>query len=220
MNDNKRNGMNSTFMNFNADSGVRLWDLMGHYGIDHRTSLQKSADTAGQQLELIKPGVIGSGKHSRLYAGSAVMVSPGTVLIVLAHHSKILTIWLSPGESTLTEGVEETVRYVNGMADEKELPSGSQALFLVESLVKKYGHALGKRGVELEHEHNARIIGMLFAAMPVGARAHILKGLEMSIVEGVCPVMVGLLGRGTKKGLSGVWPLLLPLAPYAEAVLA
>ena len=98
--------------------------------------------------------------------------------------------------------------------------SADHALLIADELINKYGHRPGKDGVELDPEHNGRIIGMLFAAVPASARADIVEGLEMAIAEGICPAMICLLGKGRTKGLSGVWPLLLPLAPYADAVLA
>jgi hypothetical protein len=56
--------------------------------------------------------------------------------------------------------------------------------------------------------------------MPAAARAEIVKQLETAISIGVCPAMVGLVGDGSGQGLSGVWPLMLPLAPYTDAVVA
>ena len=54
--------------------------------------------------------------------------------------------------------------------------------------------------------------------MPKAERARVITGLEMIIAEDVCLAMVGLVGKGSVKGVSGAWPL-LPLAPYADAVL-
>ena len=54
--------------------------------------------------------------------------------------------------------------------------------------------------------------------MPKAERARVITGREMIIAEDVCLAMVGLVGKGSAKGVSGAWPL-LPLAPYADAVL-
>ena len=98
---------------------------------------------------------------------------------------------------------------------------GSAVMIMIEDLIKKHGRRPdNKQRVELSSEHNARIIGILFAALPADGRAHLIEGLDMLIAEGICPALIGLLGKGTTKGVSGVWPLLMPLAPYADKVLA
>lgn len=60
-----------------------------------RDRLKQSADTAGAQLEWLKPSLMG-GQRGGFYAGPAVMDSPGTVLIVLAHNKKAFTMHLFP----------------------------------------------------------------------------------------------------------------------------
>jgi hypothetical protein len=213
----------STLLDFDADATDRLWDLMVQRDIGSRDRLKQSAATAGMQLELVKPAIMGDGKGSRrIYAGSAVIAEPGTVFIVLAHHEKVFTIWLRY-DGTLTAAVESAVDYVNAMMKSEAVAfsqHADHALLITEELVKQYGHAPGETSIELANDHNVRIIGMLFAAIPATGRAGILEGLEMVIAEGICPALVCLLGKGREKGLSGVWPLLLPLAPYADAVLA
>jgi hypothetical protein len=42
--------------------------------------------------------------------------------------------------------------------------------------------------------------------------------LEDVIARGFYPAMVGLVGKGSEHGLCGVWPLVLPLAQYLDAV--
>lgn len=64
-----------------------------------------------------------------------------------------------------------------------------------------------------------RIIGCLFMGVPDAARADMIVRLEKVIAAGVCPPLIGLLGKGTKTGLCAAWPLPLPLAPYADAVI-
>jgi hypothetical protein len=38
------------------------------------------------------------------------------------------------------------------------------------------------------------------------------------IGRGHCPAMVGLVGKGPEQGPCGMWPLVLPLAPYLDVV--
>ena len=215
----------SLLTDFDADATSRLLRLLDERNVSCRDLLKRSAAVAGAQLEWAKPSVMGSDKrdHRRIYAGPAVMAPVGTVFLVLADHRKVLTIWLRH-TGTLAEAVEGSVGYVNAAKDASEASAinwaGDHALLIADEVIQKYGHLPGKNGVELEPEHNGRIIGMLFAVMPADARADIIKGLEMVVAEDICPAMICLIGKGRTKGLSGVWPLLLPLAPYADAVLA
>lgn len=212
----------STLLGYNADSNARLWDLLEQRNIGCRDRLKQSADTAGAQLEWSKPSVMGSGKRSgSLYAGPAVIVPQGTVYIVLAREKKVFTIWLRSSSGALADAIEPAVTYVKEVMQATAFNwAGDQVLLTVEHLVKKHGRAPAKTNIEFSSEHNTRIIGILFAAMPADARADMLRVLEMIIADGVCPAMICLLGKGSEKGSSGVWPLLLPLAPYADTVLA
>jgi hypothetical protein len=61
------------------------------------------------------------------------------------------------------------------------------------------------------------LLGLLFAAMPTDKRESLLDLMEAIAGRGVCPAMVGLVGKGTERGLCGIWPLVLPLAQYFDA---
>jgi hypothetical protein len=211
----------STLLDYDADARTRLWELLERRNISCRDQLKQSVDTAGEQLERFKPSVMGPGKRSLLAGGPVVIVPPGTVLFVLAHHKKVFTIWLRHS-GTLTEAVEEAVRYIKEMVESEEAGfkwSGDQTLVVIEDLIGKYGRPPGKHGTELAQEHNGRILRMLFAVIPDEARADMIKGLEMIIGMKVCPAMVGLIGKGRETGSCGVWPLVLPLASYVDAVI-
>ena len=207
----------STLLNYDVDARTRLWDLLELRDISCRNQLKKSADSAGAVLEWFTPHAMGRSKQqgSRLYAGPVVAAPPGTVLIVLAHEKKVFTIWLR-GSHPLTEAVDEAVGYFKALM-EGEIDLGL-TLVAIEDLIKKHGRIPDKKpGIELSQEHNARIIGMLFAAM--SDRAGVFETLEMVMAANACPVMVGLLGKGSVTGLCGAWPLVLPLAPYVDAVI-
>ena len=168
-------------------------------------------------MEWFKPSAMGRSKQAgaRVYAGPAVTVPQGTVLIVLAHEKKVFTVWLrSPG--ALADAVDEAVEYFKALMED-EIDDGL-AIIAIEDLIKKHGRTPGKEVAELSQEHNVRIIGMLFAALP--DRAGVIEGLEMVMAADACPAMVGLIGKSTVTGLCGAWPLVLPLAPYVETVIA
>jgi hypothetical protein len=214
--------MSEALMDYEADAGARLWELLERRNVGYRDRLKQSADTAGAQLEWAKPSVVGPGKRGVSAGGSVVMAPPGTIFIVLAHHETVFTIWLRPGSGTTTDAIEGAVIYARDIMKSEQPDfkwSDDLVLLAIEDLLKQYGRPPGKKGAELSQEHNTRIIGTLFAAVPEEARADMIKGLEMIVAMDVCPAMIGLIGDGTKTGLSGVWPLVLPLAPYVDTVI-
>jgi hypothetical protein len=208
----------STLLDYDADARTRLWELLERRNISCRDQLKQSVDTASAQLEWFKPYAMGRSKQqgARLYAGPAVAAPPGTVLIVLAHEEKAFTVWLrSPGHA-LIEAVDEAVGYFKALM-ETEIDLGL-TLVAIEDLIKKHDRIPDRKpGIELSQEHNTRIIGMLFAAM--SDRAGVCETLEMAMAAKACPAMVGLIGKGSETGLCGAWPLVLPLAPYLDAVI-
>jgi hypothetical protein len=54
--------------------------------------------------------------------------------------------------------------------------------------------------------------------MPADKRQSLVDLIEAFIDRGVCPAMSGLVGKGTTRGLCGIWPLVLPLAQYLDTV--
>jgi hypothetical protein len=204
---------------YDADARDRIWRLLEVNNVAYRDRLKQSADTAGAQLELAKPSVMGG--HP-LYAGPAVLHPPGTVLIVLAHHEKVFTIHLRAAAGhTFAECMSEITKYVRDiMEDDAEKHSGEMLGGIIENLIKKYRQMPSLNGaVELDTEHNARIIGTLFLPIPNAARAEAITGFQNIINEGICPAWVGLLGDGSQTGLCLVWPLPIALAPYADTVI-
>jgi hypothetical protein len=209
----------SIILDFNADATDRLAALMEVQNVSTRDRLKQSTASAAAQLEWFKPEAMGDGKRGGLYAGPVIMAKPGTAIIVLAHHKRVFAISLLPAVGTIGDAVEAAVGYVE-IAMGSEAVEPRQTLLSVEEMIRQHGHLPGKRGPELTDEHNMRLVGILFAAIPATGRAGIVRMLDKAIAEGVCPAMIGLIGKGSEQGFCGVWPLLLPLAPYADAVLA
>src|SRR6516162_4529931 len=120
---------------FERDAGERLaWLLTQRVaGSDasNAPNFDTSVKTAGRQLEWLKPSVLGqpnnnnANKHAsaRLYAGPAVMLKQGSVIIVLAHNARVMTIYLIPqGEQqqlALRELLDEVVGYAENTLPEK-----------------------------------------------------------------------------------------------------
>jgi hypothetical protein len=203
---------------YDADARDRIWRLLEIRNVSFRDRLKQSVDTAGAQLEYFKPSVMGG---MPLYAGPAVMAVPGTVLIVLAHHKKAFTVTLRAApEHTLAEAITNSVDYAKeGLGSYADQISAGGLIFAIEGLIKKHGRIPGQQARELEHELNIHIIGTLFLPLPDAAKADVVELFERLITKGVCPALVGLLGKGSKEGLSLAWPLPLALAPYADRVI-
>jgi hypothetical protein len=83
-------------MNYDDDAGDRLIALLAEKNVAFRANLVPAARNAGEQLELLKPMVLMPGGRRALLAGSsAVMVDPGTMLVVLADADRAMTMKLS-----------------------------------------------------------------------------------------------------------------------------
>jgi len=103
---------NDSFFDYNADAGVRLWDLMEARNLTYRNQLKQSAETAGAQLELLKPSLM-YGTTGSFYAGPAVASPSGTVLIVLAHEKKAFAMHSVPvAGHRFGDGIELGVNYI------------------------------------------------------------------------------------------------------------
>jgi hypothetical protein len=140
--------MTDLLVDFDANTGDRLWKILELESIDHRDRLEQSARTAGRQLELLKPGVVaatGNGVH----AGPAVLELPGTVLIVFAHEEKAITMHLAPCPGhTLAEGIEACAGYARSVT-RKGAWSARLTAFAIEDLIRQYGRAPGQTGISL-----------------------------------------------------------------------
>jgi hypothetical protein len=58
---------------------------------------------------------------------------------------------------------------------------------------------------------------MLLAGIELELRHALFGDVAECVHEGVCPALVGLLVRRAK-ALTGVWPLVIPVAPYVATV--
>jgi hypothetical protein len=81
----------------------------------------------------------------------------------------------------------------------------------------------GKPGAKCPDLGNriAPLVGGMLAVFPAAHRAELGRRIDVCREHAVCPALVGLLGPGSsgkKDRHSFAWPLLLPLAPYAEHI--
>jgi hypothetical protein len=210
--------MNDVLADYDADARERVWKLLEVKKRRLSGSTQAKRRYGWRAAGMVEAKPHG-GNRGDFYAGPAVMDSPGTVLVVLAHNKKAFTLHLIPTSGHgLADGIEDAVAYVKEGMEAEQWTAGALVL-AIEDLIKKYGRAPGQKGDELTQEHNVRIIGCLFAGMSDEARADLVIRLETVIAAGICPALIGLIGKGTKTGLCAAWPLPLTLAPYADAVI-
>lgn len=180
-------------------------------------NLKPALNLACRQLELLSPAVMGHGKDG-MVASLATHCPKGAWLMVLANQRKVLTIHsLATPECSFLTGLENCVRMAQASAD--VATTGEGVLHLINALVNKFGGKPGAKTPRLEGDRLAPMLGALFAPCSPEERADIVKGVETLADAGICPLHVGLVGRGTNKGtMSGVWPLGMPFVPYIDSL--
>ncbi|MBV8737635.1 MAG: hypothetical protein JO007_10325 [Alphaproteobacteria bacterium] len=199
------------FDDYNADAGDRIMECLSAQGVEFAGQLANAADLAGQQLELLKPVVMGGGRP--MYMGPAAAVKRGTILVVLANERKVATSHLLPHRYRTTV-IHEFMRRA------EELPVDDQErLALMKAFVEQHGSAPGGDMSPFDNQQKpGAVIGALFS----GECREIFEQLDTVAVEGkFCPVAVGLIGpvpSGQPGTYCAAWPVTFPLAPYLEAV--
>jgi hypothetical protein len=206
----------------NADSGERLIEMMTLRGTTFRDQLIDAARKAGEQLEWWKPIVFipHPNPRTRLHVGSIVPADPGTVLIVLANADRTLTLRLLPPPSKVAR--REMIDDVAAAAqqhygEDRGWFDKGEIIPVMNAAVENWGGQPGTKTGEMPENAGMNLIGLLFAAMSADKRESLLDLMEAVIDRGFCPAMVGLVGKGTERGLCGIWPLVLPLAQYFDA---
>lgn len=185
-------------------------------------NLKPALDLASQQLELLTPAVMGASRKG-IVATIATTVPIGTWLIVLANRRKVFTAHIQPPPPPYSrlDAVEQCVAYAEDVAAQAGMgvPNQADILRVIDTVVSQHGGQPGAKTPQLDQHVIMRIFGLLFSAHTKPQRAELVEGVEQAIAANLCPVHVGLLGRGTNKGTSaGIWPLGLPLAPYLDTV--
>lgn len=180
-------------------------------------NLKPALELACRQLELICPAVMGVNEKG--FVGTlATLVPRGTWLMVLASPRKVFTIQMRSPPDSMTRAriIDDCVTEATALLGP---PSPTEILLAVEFMVDKYGGKPGETTPPLERDVMVKFLGVLFGGTGPRDRADILEGVEHAIASSVCPLHVGLVGKGSTKGTSsGVWPLGLPFAPYADSL--
>jgi hypothetical protein len=180
-----------------------------------RHRLEPAAKLAGSQLELLKPGLMGTGGDGRLYIGPAANVPRGAFVVVLANERKVATITV-PANPDRMAAFDEIAEYIDGIGT----PTDEDRLIAIQDFVRTFGGAPGKQTPAVPQKACQITMGVLFGG-PMGRE--VLVGLDACSNERtVCPVAVGLAGRGLSgkaKSRSGIWPLQMLLAPHVDAIM-
>ncbi len=170
--------------------------------------------TAASQLELLTPTVMMSG-HAGIYSSEVAMVRAGVILMILADGPRCTTtLWKSAKGATFAEAIADCVSLVS-----EPLQPGD-ALTAVRYVVRRYGAAPGKPAARTAPEHKIHIaFGILFGLLPTAARESLAEALAGWCEHNICPAVVAVIGpssSGKPATSSFAWPLILPVAPYAE----
>jgi hypothetical protein len=196
---------------YNADAGDRIMECLAAKGVEFAAQLAGAAELAGQQLELLKPVVMGGGRP--LYMGPAAAAKPGTILIVLANEKKVATIHLFPHPYRNAVIHEFMCRAEELPVDDKE------RLALIKDFVEHYGSQPGGGIAPIDNKNEP---GALAGALLSGDCREIFEHLDEVAARGkVCPVAIGLIGpasSGAAGAYCAVWPVTFPLAPYLEVI--
>jgi hypothetical protein len=196
----------------NADAGKRLWDLLEYKNVVYRDRFKQSVDTAGKQLELLKTNVLDN-RPGGGYAGPAVMYPPGTVPIVLAYRTKVFAVRSVPTAGyTFSGSVERALRYIQKTRNELR----PEINVLIETVIESHGRTPDGESPDMPYEQQLLILGYLFTLVSEEAKVGLVSAIEGISSCGICPVLIGLLEVG---GGTGIWPLMMELAPYADAVM-
>jgi hypothetical protein len=176
---------------------------------------------ASKELELMQPAVIGATRKG-LVAGLATTVRRGMWPIVLANPRKVLTMAFAPTTAGaplrgfMDDTAELAAEVLGHRVAEKE------ATRAIDMIVEAHGARPGQPAPhEISERVVAQIFGVLFAPLSGDMRAATCELVETCLTADVCPLCVGLAGDGSGEGrFSAAWPILMPLAPYADALMA
>lgn len=188
--------------------------------------LHKSARLAGEQLERLIPVAMGPARGGRLYVGPVVMSPPGSVVIVCSGEQKLCTIQFTiDAGGTAAEVFDDIAEQVEQRFPEDVFTIPFAAL-VMRRFINKFGAKPGKahpkypQGFGVTGTFN--LLGPLLIALGASGRASMIETVDRCIAADVCPAIVCLTGpsQSGKKGAYSFGSLFLPMANYADSVLA
>jgi hypothetical protein len=209
--------METMAYDLDREVSTRLTGALEEYAPKLAGKLRPALNLANHQVEWMCPAFMGAGRAG-LVAGLAVTVKRGTWVIVLANPRKVLTIQLLQPPMGLSRAallehcVEGALEMLGGHP-----PAREGLVFLINEAVKQHGGPPGKESRSVAEGVCMQIIGALFSHLSGEDRAELMSMVDDWIAADVCPLFVGLVGKGSNQDTSaGVWPLILPFARYIE----
>jgi hypothetical protein len=207
-----------TDLDYTQDAGDRLTGLIASLATARQ--LEPSARTAGQMLERLTPGLCAAGPCGAA-AIEAANTREGAFLVVLADAKRAGLVGCVPASRHATpKAIEQMIQ----AADEDGAPSCGwtrAAVDIINTTLDHYGARPGDNMPDLG-DRGPYVLGAMFAMVPSEPRTRLAKAIDVLREHSICPAVVGLIGPASsgRDGLYPVaWPLLLPVAPYAEHVL-
>jgi hypothetical protein len=196
----------------------RLQASLADAATGHDKRLARALDTAAQQLEYLTPAML-LPTSVGLQTGMATQSPRRAIVFVLAEGRRCFTVHVAMPD--VPQGFAEMVEVATQLAPrDDDLPNPAA---VAHEVIRHWGARPGQPPTTRESPDWIQIgavLGALLRPIPADARGLLAEAVEHIRGRDVCPAMVALIGpssSGVKGKMSFVWPLLLPVAEYAEA---
>ncbi len=206
---------------FNDDAGDFLLAQLAKSGSS--TKLRQAARTAGHQLELLKPSVMGMTRDG-FYGGPAAMVPVDAMVVMLARGKKVATIQMMANVpvAELFADMREASRELfpdTGTDPEAWMKRMPPAMHFI---IDQIGSVPGTNSPKGSDNAIHAALGTLLNVLGDERVGWVADWVQRCSEATICPALIGMIGRassGTPGLCSVAWPMTLPLARYVDAVM-
>jgi hypothetical protein len=212
--------MNDLDLELSKDAGDRLVAMN-----PGRPWFDKAARLAGEQLEWLMPAGYGARPQRRTLCRHGCDGAAGNGCLRVLQRNQACTIHLPIEQGKAKLALDEIADAVQQHHPEVNFTvpfaAGAMRMF-INKFGSKPGKAHPKYPNGFGHDLAINIIGSLWNVFGDSGKSDTGNEIEACIAAGVCPAIVCLIGRtksGAKNGYSFCL-LMLPMAPYADHVLA
>jgi hypothetical protein len=203
---------------FSRDAREVLTEALVEKEIAFRANLKAAINTAGGHLEWLKPAILGAGRGG-IVSSMAANVAFGAIVILFADRRRVFELHLTAAGQT---EVPRAIAWARDVVPNARDPGNT--LHAIRVALDCHGRPVGTPAPgDFDAAVGLQILGMVLAPAADAQVSDSFDRMNRVIAEGVCPAMVGLIGPATsaKRGnFCGVFPLMVPIARYAELVTA
>ncbi|HVI65478.1 MAG TPA: hypothetical protein VM910_23285 [Bradyrhizobium sp.] len=198
---------------------ARLTEQVNELAPYFTNKLRPALKLANHQLEYLCPAMMATSRKG-LIAELVAHVPRYTWLIVLANPRKLFTLRIYiPPEAPFTRRQYLDDCVAGAVEAYGHVPTANDIVHGIDLIIEQHGGRPEAKTPQLSQDACANIVGFLFAPIPHPGRGEIIEIVDKMIAENVCPLHVGLIGRGTRPNTKcGVWPIGLPFALYVEHI--